>query len=144
MKSTWLLAALLFLVIAPASRAVVDDAHSFALEIATPYVEKGFIVREEHWSGSVPTNKRSTITQQLFKGNEYWFWLASDADKAVVNVHVYDSKGNLVDAEAWAKGSRSAVRVEPKSSGTFYVVFIVESSPQKRTPWSIAYGYKSK
>jgi len=141
-KSACLLAALTFLVIAPASHAVVDDAHSFALEAAAPYVEKGFTVREEHWSGSISTNRKSTITQQLFKGNEYWFWLASDEGKAVLNVHVYDAKGNLVDEEAWAKGNKAAVRVVPKSSGTYYVVFVVESSPEKRTRWSIAYGFK--
>jgi hypothetical protein len=141
-KSACLLAALTFLVLAPALHAVVDDSHSFALEAAVPYVEKGFTVREEHWSGTISTNKKSTITQQLFKGNEYWFWLASDETKAVLNVHVYDAQGNLVDAEAWAKGNKAAVRVAPKSSGTYYVVFVVESSPEKRTHWSIAYGFK--
>jgi hypothetical protein len=141
-KSACLLAALTFLVIAPASHAVVDDSQSFALEAAAPYVEKGFTVREEHWSGTIPTNKKSTITQQLFKGNEYWFWLASDVGKAVLNIHVYDAKGNLVDEEAWAKGNKAGVRIVPKSSGTYYVVFIVESSPEKRTRWSIAYGFK--
>ena len=144
MKFTSLFAALLFLVIAPAARAVVDDAHSFALEAAAPYVAKGFEVREESWSGNMPVKKQSTITTQLFKGNEYWFWLASDTGKAVLNVHVYNSNGDLVDAEAWQKGSAAGVRVEPKTSGTYYVVFIVESSPAKRTHWAMAYGFKSK
>lgn len=132
----------MFLGIAPAVRAVVDDAHSFALEAATPYVQKGFTVREEHWSGTSPTKKQNTITHQLYKGNEYWFWLASDEEKATLSVHIYDSKGQLVDAEAWQKGNKAAVRVEPKYSGTYYVVFTIESSPEKRSRWSIAYGFK--
>jgi hypothetical protein len=134
--------ALSVLALAPAARAVVDDAHSFALEAATPYVKKGFTVREEYWSGNLPKKERSTITHQLFKGNEYWFWLASDVDQATLSVHVYDSKGNLADAEAWQKGSKAAVRVVPKASGTYYIVFMVDSSPEKRTHWAIAYGFK--
>jgi hypothetical protein len=141
-KSTCLFAALLFLLVGPAAHAVVDDAHTFALEAATPYVEKGFTVREEYWSGTVAVKKQNTITHQLFKGNEYWFWLASDVEKAVINVHVYDAKGNLVDDESWQKGSKAGVRVVPKSSGTYYVVFVVESSPEKRTRWAMAYGFK--
>jgi hypothetical protein len=141
-KSACLIAALTFLVIAAPAHAVVDDAHSFALEVATPYVEKGFAMREEHWSGSLPPKKQSTITHQLFKGNEYWFWLASDVEKAVMKIHVYDSKGNLVDEESWQKGNKAAVRVIPKSTGMYYVVFSIESSPEKRTRWAIAYGFK--
>jgi hypothetical protein len=141
-KSVSLLAALLFLMIVPAARAVVDDAHTFALEAAEEAVKNGFTVREEHWAGTLPVKKQSVITHQLFKGNEYWFWLASDEEKAVVSVHIYDAKGNLVDEEAWKKGFKAAVRVVPKSSGTYYVVFVVESSPQKRTRWAIAYGFK--
>jgi hypothetical protein len=141
-KFASLIAALIFLVVAPAARAVVDDAHSFALEAATPYVEKGFAVREEHWSGSTAPKKQNTITHQLFKGNEYWFWLATDVEKATVSVHIYDAKGQLVDEEAWQKGNKAGVRVVPKVSGMYYIVFTVESSPDKRSRWAIAYGFK--
>jgi hypothetical protein len=141
-KSVCLIATLSFLLMAPAARAVVDDAHSFALEVATPYVEKGFTVREEFWSGSLAPKKQSTITHQLFKGNEYWFWLASDVEKALVKINVYDAKGNLVDEEAWQKGNKAAVRVVPKASGMYYLVFTIESSPEKRSRWAIAYGFK--
>jgi hypothetical protein len=120
----------------------VDDAHSFALEAATPYVKDGYQVREEHWSGWLAKGKQSSIQHQLFKGNDYWFWVSSDEEDAKVSVHIYDSKGNLVDAEAWARGKMAAVRVKPEQTGAYFIVFSVEDSKLKRTRWAVAYGYK--
>ena len=122
--------------------AVVDDAHTYALEAGAPYVKKGFVVREEHWAGSLSRNEQSSIAAQLFKGNEYWFWLSSDEDDARVTVHVYDSAGKLVDAEAWQRGKSAGVRVLPKSTGTFFIVFKVTETKLKRTRWAVAYAYK--
>jgi hypothetical protein len=140
-KFLCLLAALL-LAVAPSGLAVVDDAHSFALEAATPYVKDGYAVREEHWAGWLSKGKQSSIQHQLFKGNDYWFWLASDEEAAKVSVHVYDSKGNLADVEAWSKGYMAGVRVTPRATGTYYIVFRIDDSKLKRTRWAIAYGYK--
>jgi hypothetical protein len=142
-KPTFLcLLAALLLSTGPSGLAVVDDAHTFALEAATPYVNEGYAVREEHWAGWLAKGKQSSIQHQLFGGNDYWFWLASDEETAKLSVHIYDSKGNLVDAEAWSKGSMAGVRVQPKRTGTYYIVFQVEDTKLKRTRWAIAYGYK--
>jgi hypothetical protein len=132
----------LLLSMAPSGFAVVDDAHTFALEAATPYVQQGYAVREEHWAGWLAKGKQSSIQHQLFGGNDYWFWLASDEEAARLTVHIYDSKGNLVDAEAWSKGNMAGVRVQPKRSGAYYIVFQVEDTKLKRTRWAIAYGFK--
>ena len=121
---------------------MVDDAHSFALEAATPYVKEGFQVREEHWSGWLAKGKQSSIQHQLFKGNEYWFWVSSDEEDAKLSVHVYDSQGNLVDAEAWARDKMAAVRVKPERTGTYFIVFKMEDTKLKRSRWAVAYGYK--
>jgi len=126
----------------PGAFAVVDDAHSYALEAATPYVKKDFVVREEHWAGSLAKNEQSSIAVQLFKGNEYWFWVASDEEGAKLTIHIYDSDGKLVDAEAWQKGKTAGVSVLPKSTGTYYIVFSVTETKLKRTRWAIAYGFK--
>lgn len=128
--------------LAPTAFAWVDDSHSRAMEIATPYVKQGFLVREEFWSGSLPMQQPSIVRHQLFKGNTYWFWLGSEEDKAKVTLHVYDPNGKLCDAEAWQKGPRAAVKVTPKSSGAYSFVFSIEESPTKKTRWSLAYGYK--
>jgi len=47
-RSAGLALALLVFQVA-ASRASVDDAHSFALQSAEPYVKEGYQVREDYW-----------------------------------------------------------------------------------------------
>ncbi len=122
--------------------AVVDDSHSRALEIATPYVKQGYIVRDEFWSGILPANQPMIVRHQLFKGNTYWFWLGSEEDKARVSIHVYDTDGKLCGIEDWQKGPRAAVKVIPKRTGTYFLRVVIEDSPIKRTRWSLAYGFK--
>lgn len=124
------------------SHAYVDDAHSFAMNAASPFVKKGYAVRQEFWSGSTTIGQSNGLTQQLFKGNDYWFWLGSDEDSAQVTIHVYDSSGKLVDAEAWQKGQMAGVRVTPKKSGIYYVIFTVERAKTRKIRWAVAYGYK--
>ena len=90
----------------PAIFASVDPttvyARAFALLAAEPYVKKGFHVREDYWVGDLASGERKAVRQQLFKGNEYWFWLGTEVDKAKVSVHVYDSDGKLAEQpDSW-------------------------------------------
>ncbi len=77
----------------PAVFGSVDDAQSFALQAAEPYVKQGFQVREDYWGGDLGSGEKKAVRQQLFKGNEYWFWLGTEVDRAKISVHVYDSVG---------------------------------------------------
>lgn len=135
-----LLAALLF----PGALAVgsLDDALSFAQEAATPYIAEGFTIREEYWGGDLPVKEQKAIVHQLFKGNEYWFWMGTDLGAAKISVHVYDAGGNLAEAEAWQKPHFAAARVIPKCSGAFYIIVEVEKSDDERTHWALAYGFR--
>lgn len=126
----------------PFAFAYVDDAHSFAMEAATPAVKEGYLVRQEYWAGSLATKQPSVVKHQLFKGNSYWFWLASDEDSAQVTVHVYDPAGKLCDAEASQHGKMASVKVVPKKTGTYFIVFSIEQSQAKKNRWALAYGYK--
>ncbi len=126
----------------PVAFAYVDDAHSRAMEAAAAAVKDGYLVRQEYWAGSMAVRQPSVIKHQLFKGNSYWFWVGSDEDSAQVTVHVYDSAGKIVDAESWQRGNMAAVRVAPKKTGTYLIVFSIEQSKAKKTRWALAYGYK--
>jgi hypothetical protein len=126
----------------PFAMAYVDDAHSRAMEAATAYVKEGYLVRQEYWAGSVAVRQPSVVKHQLFKGNSYWFWLGSDEDSAQVTVHVYDPGGKIADAEAWQRGNMAAVKVVPKKTGIYLIVFSVEQSKVKKVRWALAYGYK--
>jgi hypothetical protein len=134
---------LLALVLPPQpARATIDDALTFALEAADPYVKEGFTVREDYWGGDLPVKQAKAIVHQLFKGNEYWFWMGTDKENAKITVHVYDSDGRLAEAESWQKPHKAAARVVPKKTGTYYLIVEVEKSSEERTYWSLAYGFK--
>jgi hypothetical protein len=122
--------------------ATVDDALSYTLEAAQPYVKEGFTVREDYWGGDMGASQPKAITQQLFKGNEYWFWMGTDLKGARISVHVYDSEGNLCEVESWQKGQLAAARVVPKRSGTYYVIVEIEKTSRERTHWGMAYGFR--
>ena len=131
----------LALALAPV-HATVDDALSYALEAATPYVKEGFTVREDWWAGDLPEKKPKAIVHQLFKGNQYWFWMGTDVAKAKITVHVYDADGNLCEVEAWSRGRFAGARVIPKKTGTYYLIVEVEKSERERTHWALAYGFR--
>ncbi len=134
--------ALLCLPLAPA-RATIDDALSFALEAASPYVKEGFTVREDYWGGDLPVKQQKAIVQQLFKGNEYWFWMGTDVGSAQVTIHIYDGQGNIADVEHWNnKPHMAAARVVPKATGSYYLIVEVLKSPSERTHWALAYGFR--
>ena len=138
-----LVTALLFLcLVAHPALATIDDALSFALEAADPYVKEGFTVREDYWGGDLAVKSTKAIVHQLFKGNEYWFWMGTDTKTAKISVHIYDSEGNLAEVEAWAKPHFAAARVVPKKTGSYYLIVEVEKSPEERTTWSLAYGFR--
>ena len=124
------------------ARATVDDALSFALEAAAPYVKEGFTVREDYWGGDLPVKTTKAIVHQLFKGNEYWFWMGTAEKTAKISVHIYDSDGNIAEVEAWQKPHFAAARVVPKKTGSYYLIVEVEKSPEERTTWSLAYGFR--
>ena len=126
-----------------ASFASVDDAQSFALQAAEPYVKQGFQVREDYWGGDLASGEKKAVRQQLFKGNEYWFWLGTEVDRAKVSVHIYDSDGKLAEeSDSWEKGHFAAAHVIPKTTGSYFIIVSVEESPEERTHWALVYGFR--
>jgi len=122
----------------------IDDALSFAFEAASPYV-KDFTVREDYWGGDLPVKTTKAIVHQLFKGNEYWFWMGTDEKAAKISVHVYDSEGNLAEEESFdstKKPHMAGARVVPKKTGSYYLIVEIEKSPRERTTWALAYGFR--
>jgi hypothetical protein len=120
----------------------IEDALSFALEAANPFIKEGFTVREDYWGGDLPASESKAIVHQLFKGNDYWFWMGTDTAKANISVHIYDSQGNLAELESWQKEHRATARISPKSTGSYYLIVAIERSPEERTYWSLVYGFR--
>ena len=132
------------------ARAVINEALSFALEAAAPYVKMGFSVREDHWEGKMSVGKKKAIKHQLYKGTEYWFWLGSPTPDVKLSVKVYDSKGRPVDVETKADKNSASARVLAPKTGTYYIVIkAVPAEPKKKikfkknaVEWALAYGFR--
>lgn len=134
--------AVLFAVGQPTS-ASVDDAQSFALQAAEPYVKEGFQVREDYWGGDLAAGEKKAVKQQLFKGNEYWFWLGTEIEKAKLSVHIYDAEGKLVEQpDSWQKGQFAGAHIIPANTGSYFIIVSVEESPEERTHWALVYGFR--
>lgn len=141
------IAALISMCLPGKGLAIVDDAHSFAMEAAMPFVEKGFKVRSDYWSGEIKPGKQKAIKHQLFKGNEYCFWLGADADGIEFKIGVYDMGGNPVKAEVVKGNHSTSLRVLPPSTGSYVVVFSLEVAEgaevaDEPISWALAYGYR--
>lgn len=125
------------------ARGSVDDAQSFALQAAEPYVKEGFQVREDYWGGDLGVGEKKAVRQQLFKGNEYWFWLGSEVEKAKLSVHIYDAEGKLVDMpDSWEKGHFAAAHIIPNATSSYFIIVTIEESPEERTHWALVYGFR--
>ncbi len=124
-------------------RATVDDALSYALEAMTPYVKDGgFTRREDTWGGDLPVGSAKAISQQLYKGNEYWFTMGTDVKGATISVHIYDRDGNLAETEAWQRDTFAGTFIKPKKTGSYFLIVKVEKSPRERTQWGLVYCYR--
>jgi hypothetical protein len=118
-------------------------ARAWAVLAAEPYVKQGFQVREDYWPGALASGEKKAVRQQLFKGNEYWFWLGTNVDHAKVSVHIYNSDGNLAEQpDSWAKGQIAAAHIIPKTTGSYFIIVSVEESPAARTHWALGYGFR--
>ena len=138
------LAALALMAAAPLVWAYVDDALSFAYEAANPYAERGWIIREDAWGGDLGKGEKKAVTAQLFHGNSYMFFLATDVDGANLRVNIYDSAGNLAETKSWQRGRFAYAEVKPRATGTYYAIVEVMSSPEDRTGWALVYGFQRK
>jgi hypothetical protein len=106
------------------------------------YVKQGYIIRDDQWGGDLGLREQKAIPHTLFKGNDYWFCMASDVENAKVAIHLYDSKGKLAENDSWQRGRFAAARVVPSATGTYYIIVEVTGSPKERTTWAMVYGYK--
>ena len=132
----------LFITLAWPSLATVDEAHDYTMEAAVPFVEQGYTVREDYWNGEVESGQKLAIRHQLFKGNEYAFWLGTASDDCDLELSVYDSKGQPVHMERKADQHTVSVRVNPPRTGTYTVVFSVKSKKERGVTWALVYGYR--
>ena len=124
------------------SLAYVDDALSFAYEAANPYAQEGWIIREDAWGGDLGVGDKKAVTAQLFRGNSYIFFLATDVESATLRVNIYDSEGKLAESKSWQRGRFAFAEIKPRATGTYYAIVEILTSPEERTGWALVYGFR--
>ncbi len=130
--------------------AIVDDARSFAIEAALPYLdaqpgseEKPFAIRDAWWNGDSKLKEPKIFRHQLFKRNEYWFWMATDDLRGSVSIAVYDAAGKLVEpADKFNRAHTAGVKIVPETTGTYFIRVVVESATTETAHWAVVYGYR--
>jgi hypothetical protein len=140
----YLLAAVLALQPGQLLRASVDESHDFTMEAADPFVGQGFIVREDYWNGEVKSGQKLMVRHQLFKGNEYAFWLGTANEDCKLEIQVVDEKGNNIEITTKEGVGKhfTSVRVNPPRSGSYSVIFSVTSKKDKSVFWALSYGFR--
>lgn len=126
----------------PPAMAVVDDAHSAALEAAMDAVKQGFKIRQEYWNGTVVSGEQKMVKHQLFKGSEVWFWLGTSTENVKMEIEIYDAKG--VKVASLKKNGRdfAAMKLTPPKTGTYLIVFKMTGQPKEEIDWALVYGWK--
>ena len=125
-------------------RAVLDEALNVAFEAAVPYIEQGFEVREDNWSGEIPSGEPKLVRHQLFRGNEYWFWLGTSFEGCELTLEIFDGEGNPVGIESFTSDFTAGVRVLPSKTGTYFLRVTVKSKTDAEPvlDWALVYGYR--
>lgn len=134
--------ALLLAFAAPSAFALVDDAHSTALETAIEEVKKGFKIRQEYWKGKVTSGEEKMVKHQLFKGSEVWFWLATATEKVKIEIEIYDSKGVKIPSEKKSVKGCTGIKLTAPKTGTYLVVFKMTGKEKEEIDWALVYGWK--
>jgi len=115
------------------------------VKMAADYSEKGFKLRKEHWNGKLKAGQTRVVKQQLFRGNEYWFWVAAAKGEHGLEVEIFDGNGDLVSLEKFSDRGISGARVLPVKTAT-YLVKITAAEGNKSAvgeiDWALAYGYR--
>ena len=123
--------------------AVLDEAHSMVMETAGPYVnDEEFTLRHDYWNGEIESGKQKLIQHQLFRGNEYWFWVGTSLEGCKIKIEIYDNKGNSVTAEHTEAGFTAGARVTPASTGSYYILVKIESKTEDMVDWALVYAYR--
>lgn len=124
------------------SHAVVDEAHSLIMEAAVGAVENGYLIRADYWSGELESGKQKLVRHQLFRGNDYRFWVATSLTGCEIQIEVYDAMGTKVTMEPEKTAQCHSVRVQPAATGSYYILVKIVSKEHPKVDWALVYGYR--
>ena len=145
MLSTFLLAGYLVSSVITPSALLAKECNQAAADkklskISDKYKSE-FNVREQFREvGTLAAGKEKYITLNLFKGNEYIFFLAGSDCAEHVEILIYDQMGLQVD-KVKTTTDVAEIRLKAKYSGTYFVKVSMKKASEE-AHWSFTYGYK--
>jgi len=124
----------------------LDELKLVVQQAAIPHLGGGnpFILRESTWNGEVEPGKARLIQVQLFKRNDYHFWAAMPDRKAVVNLNLYNGKGELLEAKTlrYETPNLASLIATPSETGIYYLRLSLQTTAEKIQPWTVIYAYR--
>lgn len=134
----------LLIAVPQVARAVVDDAHSFALEAAQEDVEKGGVkIRYDYASGSLKNGQTTTVGYQVFRGNAYWFYLGSSEMATKFTVSVTDADGKIIEGKVKKYDNSYVFHFVPERTMLVAVTLSGVAKDMEEFSWALVYGYKT-
>lgn len=124
----------------------LDELKLVAQQAAIPHLGGGnpFILRESTWSGEVEPGKARLIQVQLFKRNDYHFWVAVPDRMAAVNLNLYNGKGELLEAKTlrYETPNLASLIATPSETGIYYLRLSLQTTVEETQPWTVIYAYR--
>ncbi|MEM9281367.1 MAG: hypothetical protein AAGA96_06040 [Verrucomicrobiota bacterium] len=125
---------------------VINDIKVIAQKAALPSLtgDEKFVLREAWWGGTIEPGKAKLHQVQLFKRNNYKFWLAVPELKAELNLNVYNSDGQLVPTEVdYIDHSNIATtEMSPEVTGIYFIRVSLKTSIDNDQDYAVIYAYR--
>ncbi|HRQ89816.1 MAG TPA: hypothetical protein PLA50_13535 [Bacteroidia bacterium] len=124
----------------------VDEARVIAQRAALPMLggDRPFILRESSWSGEIAPGTAKLIQLQLFKRNDYHFWLAVPDRRAETGLGLYNAKGEAVSSELRRHdgGNVVSLSASPEETGIYYLRISMGTATEEPQRWVVIYAYR--
>lgn len=126
------------------ARATVDDAQSYALEAAEPWVKQGVEIRYDYARGTTFSGRPVKVSYQVFKGTRYWFFAGGSEDGVHLDIAVRDDADKPI-AGTTSHGTNNAT-FSFTAPRTMLVSIEVTGviKPAQAFGWALVYGFQGK
>jgi hypothetical protein len=115
-------------------------AYRRAIEIAGAFANDGFKMRDGFFSGEIMPGKQVVVEVNLYKGNEYWFTVATHGTGSRPSLALFDELGYPLQVQSFEDENAAAAGVVADASGKVFVRISLESGPA--SPFVLLYSYK--
>ena len=113
---------------------------SRALENIRPFRSEGYHVRDGYWTGVLKRGEPLILDLHLFSGNDYWFSAANCDESTILQLSLFDSKGNPAGSAPVAEAGRATSAISVVRSGRYFLRLEMTTGDKAET--SMVYSYK--